>query len=176
MLSHVWILCDIMDCVAHQALLSMGFSRILEWIAISSSRGSSPTRGQTWVSCVSCIGSWILYHLEDYIWYLLINWWVSVVSTFWFLEITLLWIFAQELLGGHKFSFLLGLCAGVELLGHPINLWLNFWGCAKLFPKAGFLPAVYEVSSLSVSLPMCLRGWWKLLVAYLFQEDTISLK
>ena len=122
MLSHVRILCDIVDCGARQVPLSMGFSRILEWIAISFSRGSSPTRDQTWVSCVSCIGSWILYHLEDYIWYLLINWWVSVVSTFWFLEIMLLWIFAQELLGGHKFSFLLGLCAGVELLGHTITM------------------------------------------------------
>ena len=33
--------------------------RILEWIAISSSRGSSQPRDQTWVSCT---GRWILYH------------------------------------------------------------------------------------------------------------------
>ena len=30
-------------------------ARILEWVAISSSRGSSPPRDQTQVSCVSCI-------------------------------------------------------------------------------------------------------------------------
>ena len=34
-------------------------ARILEWVAISSSRGSSQPRDRT---CVSCIGRWILYH------------------------------------------------------------------------------------------------------------------
>ena len=34
-------------------------ARILEWVAISSSRGSSRPRGQTYVSCISCTG--ILY-------------------------------------------------------------------------------------------------------------------
>ena len=34
-------------------------ARILEWIAISSSRGSSWSRARTWVSC---IGKQILYH------------------------------------------------------------------------------------------------------------------
>ena len=36
--------------------------RILEWVAISSSRGSSPPRSWTCVSCVSCIDRHILYH------------------------------------------------------------------------------------------------------------------
>ena len=36
-------------------------ARVLEWIAISSSKGSSPPRDRTWVSC---IGRWILYHLS----------------------------------------------------------------------------------------------------------------
>ena len=50
--------------VAHQAL-SMEFSRweILEWVAISSSRGSSRRRDWTCVSYVSCIDRQILYHL-----------------------------------------------------------------------------------------------------------------
>ena len=34
-------------------------ARILEWVAISSSRGSSWARDRT---CVSCMGRWILYH------------------------------------------------------------------------------------------------------------------
>ena len=34
-------------------------ARILEWVAISFSRGSSQPRGQT---CISCIGTQILYH------------------------------------------------------------------------------------------------------------------
>ena len=43
---------------------SMGFfhSRILKQAAISFSRGSSSPRDQTCVSCVSCVGRWILYH------------------------------------------------------------------------------------------------------------------
>ena len=36
--------------------------RILEWVAISSSRGSSQPRDQTWVFCISCAGRWILYY------------------------------------------------------------------------------------------------------------------
>ena len=45
---------------AHQALLSMGFpmARILEWVAISFSRGSSRPSDQ---AHVSCIGRQILY-------------------------------------------------------------------------------------------------------------------
>ena len=40
---------------AHQAPLSMGIlqARILEWVAISYSRGSSQPRDQTYVSCLS---------------------------------------------------------------------------------------------------------------------------
>ena len=34
-------------------------ARILEWVAISLSKGSSRPKDQTWVSC---IGKWILYH------------------------------------------------------------------------------------------------------------------
>ena len=37
-------------------------ARILEWVAIFSSWGSSRPRGQTHIPCVSCIGKWILYH------------------------------------------------------------------------------------------------------------------
>ena len=49
--------------IAHQASLSMEFSmpRILEWVAISFSGGSSWPRDQTCVSCVSSTGRWILY-------------------------------------------------------------------------------------------------------------------
>ena len=51
---------------AHHAPLSMGFSRlqirILEWVAMSSSRGSSQPRDRTCVSYVSCIGRQVLYY------------------------------------------------------------------------------------------------------------------
>ena len=44
-------LCDLMD-VAHQASLPMGIlqARILEWVTVSSSRGSSQPRDRTQVS------------------------------------------------------------------------------------------------------------------------------
>ena len=45
--------------VAHQAPLSMGI--ILEWVAISFSRGSSRARDGTYVYHISCISRWILY-------------------------------------------------------------------------------------------------------------------
>ena len=37
-------------------------ARILEWIAISSSRGSSQPRDQILASCVSHVGRQVLYH------------------------------------------------------------------------------------------------------------------
>ena len=47
-------LCDPMDCIAHQASLSMGVlqARILEWVAMPSSRRSSQPRDPTQVSCI----------------------------------------------------------------------------------------------------------------------------
>ena len=37
-------------------------ARILEWVAISFSRGSSRPRDRIFISCVSCIGRRVLYH------------------------------------------------------------------------------------------------------------------
>ena len=37
-------------------------ARILAWVSMPSSRGSSPPRGRSQVSCVSFIGSLVLYH------------------------------------------------------------------------------------------------------------------
>ena len=50
--------------VAHQAPLSMGMlqARILEWVAMLSSRGSSQPRYRTHASYVSCTGRRVLYH------------------------------------------------------------------------------------------------------------------
>ena len=51
--------------VACQAPLSMGTlqARILEWIAVPSSRGSSPASDGTCISYVSCIGRQVLLPL-----------------------------------------------------------------------------------------------------------------
>ena len=58
------ILCDPMDCSlpgcsVHFSILH---ARILEWVAMSSSRGSSQPADQTHVSCVSCTGRRVLYY------------------------------------------------------------------------------------------------------------------
>ena len=63
-LSHVWLVATWLT-VALQAPLSMEFSKqeILEWVAISFSRGSSVPRSPSCNSWVSCISRQILYHL-----------------------------------------------------------------------------------------------------------------
>ena len=51
---------DLVDCSPPgSSLHRISKARILEWVAISSSRGSSRPRDQT---SISCIGKWILYH------------------------------------------------------------------------------------------------------------------
>ena len=68
-------------------------ARILEWVAISYSRGSSWPRYQTSISCISCMGRQVFYHCAEYRWqvantqknlnfqmafrerFLLIGWW-----------------------------------------------------------------------------------------------------
>ena len=54
--SHVWLFTTLWT-TAHQAPLSMGIfqARILEWVAMPSSRGSSSPKDQSHVSCSSCI-------------------------------------------------------------------------------------------------------------------------
>ena len=60
LLSCVWLFCDPMDCNPPGSSVHGIFqARILEWVAISFSRGSSPPRDRT---PVSCIDRWILYH------------------------------------------------------------------------------------------------------------------
>ena len=54
------------DCMDHSPLApsvhGISQARILEWVAISSSRGSSPLKDWTCISCIPYIGRWILYH------------------------------------------------------------------------------------------------------------------
>ena len=56
-------LCDPMGCSPPGSSVHGIFqARILEWVATPFSRRSSPPRDQTHISCISCIGRWILYH------------------------------------------------------------------------------------------------------------------
>ena len=56
-------LCDPMDCSPPgSSVHGIILARILEWVAISSSRGSSRPRNLTCDFGISCIGKWTLYH------------------------------------------------------------------------------------------------------------------
>ena len=56
-------LCDPLDCSPTGSTIhGILQARILEWVAISFSRGSSQLRDRTLVSFVSCIGRRVLYH------------------------------------------------------------------------------------------------------------------
>ena len=62
-LSHVQLFYDHMNCSPPSISVHGIFpARILEWVAISSSRGSSQSRDWSQGSCVSCTGRQILYH------------------------------------------------------------------------------------------------------------------
>ena len=59
-------LCDPMDCSPPgSSLHGISQARVLEWVAISYSRGSSQPRNQTYISCISCFGRWVLYRLTQ---------------------------------------------------------------------------------------------------------------
>ena len=56
-----WVLTDLLSYnLPGSSVHGISQARILEWVAISSSRGSSQPRDRTWVSCIS---RQILYHL-----------------------------------------------------------------------------------------------------------------
>ena len=57
--------CDPMDCSPPgSSVHGILQARILEWVVVSSSRGSSRPRDQTRISYVSCMGRPVLYHLR----------------------------------------------------------------------------------------------------------------
>ena len=74
-------LCDPMDCsLPGSSVHGISQVRILEWVTISSSRGSSQPRDQTHISYISCIGRWLLYHcttLEAQSFYCMLFKWTS---------------------------------------------------------------------------------------------------
>ena len=55
-------LCDPMDCSPRGSVHGILQARILEWVFMTSSRGSSWPRDLTGISYISCMGRWVLYH------------------------------------------------------------------------------------------------------------------
>ena len=127
--------------VTHQGCLSTGIlqARILEWVAISFSRGSSQPRDRTWVSCIS---RQILYHLScersHELGYFLILAIVNNAS----------WILGCMYFFELVFSFSSDICPGMELLDPLVFLFLVFFlrkchivfysDSSKLFFSASF--------------------------------------
>ena len=61
-LSHISLF-DPIDCsLSGSSVHGIFQARILEWVAISSSRGSSPPRDRIRISCISCTGRQVLCH------------------------------------------------------------------------------------------------------------------
>ena len=86
-------LCDPMDCsLPGSSVYGIFQARILKWIAIVFSRGSSQPRDQTHVSCVPCIGRVILYHWAAWEAHYLV---LGTVNTLFYIINTIkLWSFA----------------------------------------------------------------------------------
>ena len=58
------VCCPMDYCLSGSSVHGILQARVLEWVAILFSRGSSWSRDQTWVSCISCIGRQVLYQLS----------------------------------------------------------------------------------------------------------------
>ena len=100
---------------------------------------------------ISCISTSFLFMVEYYyiVWnvfygdttfclsiHYLIDIWVF--STFWLLQILLLWTFMYKFLCGYMFSFLLDVYPGVQLLRVLIHLCLTLWRTCRTVFLRGF--------------------------------------
>ena len=61
-LSHVQLFDPMVCSLTGSSIHGIFQATILEWVAIFFSRGSFWLRNQIHISCISCIGRWILYH------------------------------------------------------------------------------------------------------------------
>ena len=60
-------LCEPTDCnPPGSSTHGLSQARVLEWVALFSSRGSSQSRDRIYISCISSIGRWILYHCSTW--------------------------------------------------------------------------------------------------------------
>ena len=103
-------LCNPVDCSPPgSSVHGILQARILEWVAILSSRGSSQSRDQTCVSCVFCIGRWIPYHwttrdaIHTYILYVHILYMLYILCT-----ILYIYIYIHSFLGYFPLLFITG--------------------------------------------------------------------
>ena len=134
--------------------------RILEWVVIFSSMGSSQPRGQTQLSCVFCIDRWILYH-----------WSVQSLSR--------VWLFATPWNAIRRAS--LSITNSRSLLNScPLNQWCHPTISTSVITFSSRLPSFWASGSSQISqffisggqsirasastlvLPMNIQGWFPL--------------
>ena len=77
-------------------------------------------------------------------------WEIFWLSTFWLLQIKLLWTIMYKYLCGHRFSFLWDKNLGAQLLGYKVNICLAFKINSKcflawLYHLTCISPAMYEM-------------------------------
>ena len=126
-------LCDPVDCsLPGSSVPGIFQARIVEWVAISYSRGLSWPRDRTRVFCISYIGRWILYHCTTWEAQLVSqgrgNWWQGNKKTG--------KVFPKHLSG--SLDFCLGMCTSKGSL---------------LFMKMGFMSEMWSVDKLLVANP-----------------------
>ena len=116
-------LCDPMDCsLPGSSVREIFQARILEWVAISFSRGSSQPKDQVQISCTS---RWILYLWATWNWsYLTIAYWMHVwanVCSFWLFSESERFTHGESHTGLKIPDFKLDVLTGMRFLGPKIR-------------------------------------------------------
>ena len=131
-----WTLCNPMDCSPPGSSVHGIFhARILEWVAISYSRGSSQPRDWIHISYVSCNGRWILYHWA--IWEAQSSLYFSSVQS-----LSRVWLFATLWTRARQASLSI---TGVYSNSCPLSQWCHPtisssvvpFSCLQTFPASG---------------------------------------
>ena len=114
-------------------------ARILEWVAISNSRGSSPPRDRTHPSCIFCTGRQILYHWAT---------WEALKPSHFFRKVKGLFLVTvstpQKLseVSSHVGHYSVPSCHFLSLLISPLNTWKCWFLTSSSivwdFPRAFF--------------------------------------
>ena len=143
-------------------------SRILDWVAISLSRGSSWPRDQTCISRVSCTGRWILYCWATREAYLM--------SVFVVHSLSHVQLFAIPRTAAYRASLTITIISLVCSNSCPLSWWCHrtisssftpFSSCLQSFPASGSFPVSrlftsggqsIEASALASLLPMNIQG------------------
>ena len=157
-------LCNPMDCsLPGSSVHGILQAKILEWVAMLSSRGSSQPRDQTHVSYVSCIGRRVLYHKGNpgslYIYILVF------VPSSWHRAPTILrisWAIGN-VLGWQKGSF------GFFITSDR-KTWMNF------LAKSIFCYSWYSYQALSITLAFMLMRWPRMGVLGSFRMGLVIRK